>query len=61
MRTSIWVLGPLLSRCSKGKVSLPGGCAISARQVDLHIAILKSMGAKITFEEGYVNASSKGG
>lgn len=56
MRTSIWVLGPLLSRCGKAKVSLPGGCAISARQVDLDIAILKSMGAKITFEEGYVNA-----
>lgn len=56
MRTSIWVLGPLLSRCGKAKVSLPGGCAISARQVDLDTAILKSMGAKITFEEGYVNA-----
>lgn len=60
MRASIWVLGPLLSRYGKAKVSLPGGCAIGARQVDLHIAVLKSMGAEITIEEGYINASSKG-
>ena len=60
IRASILVLGPLLSRYGKAKVSLPGGCAIGARQVDLHIAVLKSMGAKITIEEGYINASSKG-
>ena len=60
MRASICVLGPLLSRYGQAKVSLPGGCAIGARQVDLHIAVLKSIGAKITFEEGYINAPSKG-
>ena len=43
MRASIWVLGPLLSRYGKAKVSLPGGCAIGARQVDVHITVLKSM------------------
>ena len=59
MRASIWVLGPLLSRYGKAKVSLPGGCAIGARQVDVHITVLKSMSAKITFEEGYINAPSK--
>ncbi|HJD67202.1 MAG TPA: UDP-N-acetylglucosamine 1-carboxyvinyltransferase [Rickettsia endosymbiont of Bembidion lapponicum] len=58
MRASIWVLGPLLSRYGKVKVSLPGGCAIGARQVDLHIAVLKAMGAEITIEDGYINAST---
>lgn len=60
MRASIWVLGPLLSRYGKAKVSLPGGCAIGARQVDLHIAFLKAMGAEITIEDGYINASTAG-
>lgn len=60
MRASIWVLGPLLSRYGKAKVSLPGGCAIGARQVDLHIAVLKAMGAEITIEDGYINASTVG-
>ncbi|AAU04035.1 UDP-N-acetylglucosamine 1-carboxyvinyltransferase [Rickettsia typhi] len=60
MRASIWVLGPLLTKYGKAKVSLPGGCAIGARQVDLHIAVLKSMGAEIEIEDGYINASSKG-
>ncbi|XVN41014.1 MAG: UDP-N-acetylglucosamine 1-carboxyvinyltransferase [Rickettsia endosymbiont of Argas persicus] len=60
MRASIWVLGPMLSRYGKAKVSLPGGCAIGARQVDLHIAVLKSMGATIEIENGYINASSTG-
>ncbi|WP_341789144.1 MULTISPECIES: UDP-N-acetylglucosamine 1-carboxyvinyltransferase [unclassified Rickettsia] len=60
MRASIWVLGPLLSRYGKAKVSLPGGCAIGARQVDLHIAVLKAMGAEITIEDGYINASTAG-
>ena len=60
MRASVWVLGPLLSRYGKAKVSLPGGCAIGARQVDVHITVLKFMSAKITFEEGYINAPSKG-
>lgn len=60
MRASIWVLGPLLARFSKARVSLPGGCAIGARQVDLHIAVLEAMGAKITVSNGYVNAMVKG-
>jgi UDP-N-acetylglucosamine 1-carboxyvinyltransferase len=60
MRASIWVLGSLLSRYGKAEVSLPGGCAIGARQVDLHVAVLKSMGAKIKIENGYIKATSKG-
>ncbi|HJD56344.1 MAG TPA: UDP-N-acetylglucosamine 1-carboxyvinyltransferase [Rickettsia endosymbiont of Pyrocoelia pectoralis] len=60
MRASIWVLGPLLSRYGRAKVSLPGGCAIGARQVDLHIAVLKAMGAKIEVEDGYIHASCEG-
>lgn len=60
MRASIWVLGPLLSRFSKAKVSLPGGCAIGARQVDLHIAALQAMGADIDVDHGYINAKITG-
>jgi UDP-N-acetylglucosamine 1-carboxyvinyltransferase len=59
MRASIWVLGPLLARFGEAKVSLPGGCAIGARQVDLHIAALEAMGATITIEEGYIHAYVK--
>ena len=60
MRASIWVLGPLLAKYSRAKVSLPGGCAIGARQVDLHIAVLQSMGAKVSISNGYINATVKG-
>ncbi|WP_375326452.1 UDP-N-acetylglucosamine 1-carboxyvinyltransferase [Candidatus Tisiphia endosymbiont of Nemotelus uliginosus] len=60
MRASIWVLGPLLSRFSEAKVSLPGGCAIGARQVDLHIEVLQAMGAEIHVDHGYINAKVKG-
>ena len=60
MRASIWVLGPLLARFGEAKVSLPGGCAIGARQVDLHIAVMKAMGAKIEIKDGYIYASSNG-
>jgi UDP-N-acetylglucosamine 1-carboxyvinyltransferase len=59
MRASILVLGPLLSRFGYAKVSLPGGCAIGARPVDLHISALEEMGAKITIEDGYVIAEGK--
>lgn len=59
MRASIWVLGPLLARFANAKVSLPGGCAIGARQVDLHIAVLQAMGATIDVEHGYINAKMK--
>ncbi|MEM7679809.1 MAG: UDP-N-acetylglucosamine 1-carboxyvinyltransferase [Pseudomonadota bacterium] len=62
MRTSILVLGPLLARFGEAKVSLPGGCAIGTRPVDLHIKGLEDMGAEIKLEEGYINAKApKGG
>ncbi len=54
MRASCLVLGPLLARLGKARVSMPGGCAIGARPIDLHIKGLEAMGAKITLEEGYV-------
>lgn len=60
MRASIWALGPLVARFGQGQVSLPGGCAIGARPVDLHIHGLEQLGAKITLEEGYVKASVNG-
>lgn len=56
MRASIWALGPLVARFGQGQVSLPGGCAIGARPVDLHISGLEQLGAKIVLEEGYVKA-----
>ena len=56
MRASFNVLGPLLARERKAKVSLPGGCAIGARPVDLHLKALEAMGAKIELDEGYVFA-----
>jgi UDP-N-acetylglucosamine 1-carboxyvinyltransferase len=59
MRASILVLGPLLSRYGKADVSLPGGCAIGARPVNLHIAGLQAMGADITVEGGYIRARAK--
>ena len=60
MRASIWVLGPLLARFGKAKVSLPGGCAIGARKVDLHIAVLEAMGASISLDHGYIDANING-
>jgi UDP-N-acetylglucosamine 1-carboxyvinyltransferase len=59
MRASILVLGPLLSRFGVAEVSLPGGCAIGARPVDLHINGLKAMGAEIDLEGGYIKARCK--
>ena len=61
MRASFNVLGPLLAREGKAKVSLPGGCAIGARPVDLHLKALTAMGAKIELDEGYVIAEAPGG
>ncbi len=58
MRGSILVLGPLLSRFGEAKVSLPGGCAIGTRPVDMHINSLEEMGATITLDEGYINAKA---
>ncbi|MDE9444462.1 UDP-N-acetylglucosamine 1-carboxyvinyltransferase [Xenorhabdus bovienii] len=60
MRASIWALGPLVARFGQGQVSLPGGCAIGARPVDLHISGLEQLGAKIILNEGYVKASVDG-
>ena len=60
MRASIWALGPLVARFGQGQVSLPGGCAIGARPVDLHIHGLEQLGAKIVLDEGYVKASVEG-
>jgi len=61
MRASILVLGPLLARCREARVSLPGGCAIGARPVDLHLKGLEQMGAEIRLAAGYVNASAPQG
>src|SRR5882724_4295057 len=59
MRASILVLGPLLARCGEARVSLPGGCAIGARPVDLHIKGLEALGAEISVEQGYILAKAK--
>lgn len=61
MRASILVLGPLLARMGKAEVSLPGGCAIGARPVDLHLKALEQMGADIKIEGGYIHASAPDG
>ncbi len=59
MRASVLVLGPLVARLGKARVSLPGGCAIGARPIDLHLKALEAMGAKIKIEKGYVEAEAK--
>jgi len=61
MRASALVLGPLLARFGKARVSLPGGCAIGARPMDMHLKGLEAMGAVINVEHGYVDASVPGG
>jgi len=58
MRSSTLVLGPLVARCGHARVSLPGGCAIGSRPIDLHIKGLEQLGAKIVQEHGYVTASA---
>ena len=58
MRASILVLGPLLARMGEARVSLPGGCAIGARPVNLHIRALQEMGAEVTLKDGYVEAKA---
>jgi UDP-N-acetylglucosamine 1-carboxyvinyltransferase len=59
MRASILVLGPLLARYGRADVSLPGGCAIGARPVDLHVAGLREMGAEIQIDNGYIRARAR--
>jgi UDP-N-acetylglucosamine 1-carboxyvinyltransferase len=61
MRASILVLGPLLARTGEAKVSLPGGCAIGNRPIDLHLKALEAFGAEMEMESGYVTARAKGG
>jgi UDP-N-acetylglucosamine 1-carboxyvinyltransferase len=61
MRASILVLGPLLARMGKARVSLPGGCAIGARPIDFHLQALTKMGADLDLEDGYVSASTDDG
>jgi len=58
MRASFWVLGPLLARCGSARVSMPGGCAIGTRPVDLHLSGLKALGASIDIDGGYVVAKA---
>jgi UDP-N-acetylglucosamine 1-carboxyvinyltransferase len=58
MRASTLVLGPLVARCGRARVSLPGGCAIGSRPIDLHIKGLEQLGAKITQDHGYVEATA---
>ena len=60
MRAGILVLGPLLAKFGKAKISLPGGCAIGSRPVDLHLMALKKLGARIKIKNGYIIAKSPG-
>jgi len=59
MRASVLTLGPLLARFGYARVSLPGGCAIGARPIDIHIQALEQLGAQISVEHGYVEARCK--
>ena len=61
MRASVLVLGPLLARAGAARVSLPGGCAIGPRPVDLHLEGLRALGARITLDDGYIEASAPHG
>jgi UDP-N-acetylglucosamine 1-carboxyvinyltransferase len=61
MRASFWVLGPLLARCGEARVSMPGGCAIGTRPVDLHLMGMKALGAEIAVDGGYVVAKAPRG
>jgi UDP-N-acetylglucosamine 1-carboxyvinyltransferase len=61
MRASFWVLGPLLARCGQAKVSLPGGCAIGTRPVDLHLMAMEKLGATVEIDGGYVVVRAPGG
>lgn len=61
MRASFWVIAPLLARMGEAKVSLPGGCAIGTRPVDLLIMVLESLGARVEIEAGYVHATAGNG
>jgi UDP-N-acetylglucosamine 1-carboxyvinyltransferase len=60
MRASIYVMGPMLARCGEVDISLPGGCAIGARPVDIHLSGFEKLGATITLEHGYIKARTSG-
>ena len=61
MRASVLVLGPLVARCGHARVSLPGGCAIGPRPVDLHLKGLERLGARVSLSEGYIEARAENG
>jgi len=61
IRASFWVLGPLVARCREAKVSRPGGCAIGARPVDLHLKAMEALGAEMDLRDGYVHAKAPSG
>ena len=61
MRAGVLVLGPLLAKYKEAKVSLPGGCAIGSRPINIHLDALKKMGASIKIKDGYINAHAKKG
>jgi len=58
MRASVLVIGPLVARCGRARVSLPGGCAIGARPIDLHLKGLEAMGARVSMAHGYVEVTA---
>ncbi|MFN7039065.1 MAG: UDP-N-acetylglucosamine 1-carboxyvinyltransferase [Alphaproteobacteria bacterium] len=60
MRASVWVLGPLLARFGEASVSLPGGCAIGMRPIDMHLAAFEAMGAVTNLKDGYIHATTNG-
>ena len=60
MRAGVLVLGPLLAKYGKAKVSLPGGCSIGSRPIDLHLNAFKKMGANIKVKNGYILATAMG-
>ena len=59
MRASVLVLGPLVARYGRARVSLPGGCAIGARPIDQHLKGLQALGAKVTLDHGYIDVEAK--
>src|SRR5262249_56162013 len=61
MRASILVLAPLLARFGSARVSMPGGCAIGARPIDLHLKSLEALGAEVNIESGYIHTRASGG
>jgi UDP-N-acetylglucosamine 1-carboxyvinyltransferase len=61
MRASFWVLGPLLARCHQARVSMPGGCAIGTRPIDMHLVAMKALGAEIDIDGGYIVARAPKG